>query len=901
MAHVNASVPPNPGGPLGSEFRAADEQLDTDLVGRGSWFRALVAHSSDVIAVIDTKGRVVYANPAAEEILGYDPIVEIGRDLFELVHPDDVERIAVIFSDLIRQPRVNQSAVFRFRNAAGDWRFLDIYASNSLDDPAISGIVINARDVTDQRNLARALRILSDGNQILVHATRERTLIHDMCQLITQRGGYLLSWIGFARHDQARTISIIGASGSIDYLTGRHFTWADSDLGSDLCGVAIRTKSSQVLPDAPTDESTESWHSSALRPEPRTTCAIPFDIDSNHLGVLSIYAEEPGAFDPEAVSLFQELASGIGYGVSRIRDGRKLKRSLAERQLAVQSAQSLSKRLAEAQRVAHLGSFVRDVERDLVEASDEMCRLLGIESGSTFGGDAIFDFIHPADRVRVREASEARLTAKKTLDLEFRLLLSDSTLRWVRMQAAWSYDEQLGHDVIVGTAIDVTARRLAEESLEYGASHDSLTGLINRAAFLDKVDIALKQANGRAYQLAVLLMDIDDFRTVNDSLGHPLGDQLLTVVARRISARARPQDAISHFSGDEFALLIEPPVSMNTATLFAQRINEVFHTPFKLANSDVNITVSIGVALSDATSTSTELLRHAELAMYLAKRNGKNRFEFSQPQLQEKVIERMVTLGDLHDALERSEFEVFYQPIVRIVGNTLAGAEALIRWNHPRRGLLLPRDFFEIAESSSMAVSIGTWVRRQALHQVAAWRVAGIVDEKFYVSVNISPRQLAEPSVVRDIADDLEQTGVTPGSLMLEITEDSLMSDFDVCAQRLGALKGLGVRLALDDYGTGYSSLSRLASLPVDVIKIDKAFIDNVAAGPEGSAVVQSVIDVSTSLGLETVAEGVEDPQQCAVLKSLGCTYVQGFWFAEPSAPDALAKALQQFECEPSD
>jgi predicted signal transduction protein with EAL and GGDEF domain len=357
----------------------------------------------------------------------------------------------------------------------------------------------------------------------------------------------------------------------------------------------------------------------------------------------------------------------------------------------------------------------------------------------------------------------------------------------------------------------------------------------------------------------------------------------LTTLAGALGSLPRPGDTLARLGGDEFAILLESGPMPQTAEEVAVRIAAMLATPFQLGDTEVTISVSIGISVAlQSQITCEELLREADLAMYLAKQNGKGRFEIIRPGMQDDAFKHLALITDLRHALVNNEFEVFYQPIVGARDAMPTGADALVRWHHPQRGLVAPAEFVGAAESTGLIVAIGDWVLNEACRQTQAWRQTQTIDDAFYISVNLSARQLAEPKVTDDVARALRQSGLPPSALVLEITETAVMLDFDAVLIRLQALKDLGVRIALDDFGTGYSSLNRLRSLPIDIVKIDKSFIDEVGHEGHDRALVKSVIDFTHVLGLTSVAEGVESPDQYDVLGELGCDTIQGYLFARP-------------------
>ncbi len=561
---------------------------------------------------------------------------------------------------------------------------------------------------------------------------------------------------------------------------------------------------------------------------------------------------------------------------------------ITEREVAEQAVAAMLRELEDIQRLTRLGSFEHDPALDQIKLSNELRRLLGIQTEGTISIARMIEAVHPEDQHRLRTAMEVCVAYHSSFDVVHRLLLPDETLRWVHTQGEWVPAQPGGRDHVLGSVLDITERKIAEDTLVFEFSHDNLTGLTNRAAFLKQVDRALSASQSQARQLAVLLMDVDDFKTVNDSLGHVVGDELLVDLAHRLTAVSRGKDAVARFGGDEFAVLIEANDARNVAQLVAQRIAETLRSPFSLAEHEVKLSASIGIAVSDIVGDAGALLRDADLAMYVAKQHGKGRYEIADAGMQVRALERLNTIADLHHGVAHGEFEVYYQAIVNSETTVIAGTEALVRWNHPERGVVLPESFIELAESSGLIIQIGREVRRDACRQLAAWRREGRVDDNFYVSVNLSPRQLADGAIVENVARDLKDAGLPGSALVLEITESALMENYEAVLARLLELKAMGIRLALDDYGTGYSSLARLSELPIDIIKIDKSFIDHVRTNAETRILVKSVVDVAKALGMATVAEGVEEEDQFETLQKLGFTFIQGFLFAHPE-PAAMA------------
>ncbi len=446
---------------------------------------------------------------------------------------------------------------------------------------------------------------------------------------------------------------------------------------------------------------------------------------------------------------------------------------------------------------------------------------------------------------------------------------------------------------LVLTTRDVTQRVALEDQLVHRAFHDALTGLANRALFTNRVEQALLRGSRNALRTAVLFLDLDDFKEINDSLGHAAGDALLTQGADRLRACLRAGDTAARLGGDEFAVLLEECLDDGLEVMqVADRISQAFARPFPLEEREAFASASIGVAISGGDESGEELLRNADLAMYLAKRRGKARVERFAPHMHEEVVERLDLLADLRYAIERDELQLEYQPIVELETRTVSGLETLVRWDHPRRGRIAPADFIPIAEQSGLIVAIGRWVLLHACAHARHWSRSLPHLVPVTVTVNISARQLGDEHLIDDVANALRVAGLRRDQLVLELTESSLLANSEETVGILTSLKSLGVRLAIDDFGTGYSSLSYLHRFPVDVLKIDKSFVEGVAAGPGANALASAVIGLGNSLGLRTVAEGIETEAQYAALAALGCKFGQGFLFSRPLPPDEVMPFL---------
>jgi diguanylate cyclase (GGDEF)-like protein len=431
------------------------------------------------------------------------------------------------------------------------------------------------------------------------------------------------------------------------------------------------------------------------------------------------------------------------------------------------------------------------------------------------------------------------------------------------------------------------------------AFRDALTGLPNRALFMDRLSHALTRAERGGANLAVLFLDLDRFKILNETLGHEVGDRLLLEVGHRITSCLRPEDTVARLGGDEFALLLEDTADLSGATAMAERVSAEIQRPFIVDGRDVLISASIGIALTGVGSMQPdEVLRNADLAMYQAKAEGRARYELYQPGLSISTRERLDLQSDLRTAGARQELTLRYQPMVTLATIRAVEVEALIRWDHRRRGALLPADFIALSEETGLIVPMGQWVLREACRQARAWQTAAAGAAPVIVSVNLAASQFERDLLPEEIAAILRETGLPPGRLQLEISEAVLMRDDPRMLERLDALKTVGVRLAIDDFGTGYASLSYLKRLPVDCLKIDRSLIKGVAHDTEDTAIVRAVVTLAQSLGIVVTAEGVETAEQLYQLRALGCEQGQGYYFARPVAADRLPELLTSLDAD---
>jgi len=648
-------------------------------------------------------------------------------------------------------------------------------------------------------------------------------------------------------------------------------------------------------------------------------------------------SEGVAALHSRLATLLAEIGAGF-FGQARntiLQEQERIRSAhLSQRRQAEQALRESEASLAEAQRIARLGHWDYDWEKDTLLWSAEIYHIFGV-SKQDFSGtfEDFFRFVHPDDRGLLQQAGQTLLTGEQ-LSLEHRIVRPGGEVRVVQQRLHFIFDDSRvpteddaeqpngggaspeesearnylnyilsmrgeGAEVrpagkpvrVVGTVQDITDRKVLEERLKYQASHDPLTDLPNRTLFLEHLREALRRDKRREGKVTVLYLDLDNFKLVNDSFGHSVGDRLLAKIARRLRACVRTQDVVARFGGDEFTFLVEDDTGgADDALLVAERVVQTLRAPFLLKNQEVFVTASIGLASSLSKEDRAEdLLSKADTAMYRAKYTSKATYYVFEPSMSVNALEQLSLTSALRRAIDREEFTLYYQPIIEIATGRTVGIEALVRWKHPERGLLRPNEFLPLAEDSGLIIPLGQWVIDEVCRQTRLWQDQLGTSPLLTVSMNLSARELQHPMLVQGVIDGLRVHGVDPRGLELEITENVAMTFEDVLLSTLKELKDLGVTLAIDDFGTGYSSLSHLYRLPIDALKIDASFIDGLDEDPKARKITAATLSLGETLNLKVVAEGVQTAEQLAYLQTLKCELAQGNYICEPLTNEAAS------------
>ena len=746
-------------------------------------------------------------------------------------------------------------------------------------------------EVNDRKHAQEALRrtlrartVRAECNHVMVHATEEASLLADMCRTVVDSGGYHMAAIAYANDDGSLTqIACAGAECGvrIAYSPNRFARHAGAQPMISVTGSARPW----MVIDFTGEAASESSEALGDARDFDVAVSLPLKERGRTFAVMTICEAHPNSLDSEQIAMLEELAADISHGVAilRIREARER----AERALRA-TEEKLSSILDSIDNVVWSAT-----ETEFIYLNSMVEKIYGRPSEQFFRDRQLwFKVIHPDDRPGVREAHRERLPRDGSLKIEYRIILPDGGSSWIEERARAIYD---AHGKLLrfdGIAIDISERKAYEARIEYLADHDALSGLANRNLLSDRVAQAMAHARRSGELLALLFLDLDRFKGVNDSFGHELGDELLVDVSKRLLQVVRDGDTVARHGGDEFIILLTDVQQPQDVSVVAHKIFDAFSVPFTVRGHELFITTSIGATIyPDDGDDMLALLRNADTAMYRAKEAHGNAFHFYSREMSERALERAELESALRRALDRDEFELFYQPKVDTGSGRIIGAEALIRWNHPDMGMVSPTRFIPMAEEIGLIVPIGDWVLHTACAQNKAWQDAGL--PFISVSVNLSARQFKEEGLVDSVAGVLRNMGLDARHLELELTESIVMNSAELFITKLRELEDLGVQLSIDDFGTGYSSLSYLKRFPLHHLKIDQSFVRDIATDADDAAITSTVISLGHSLNLKVIAEGVETEEQVAFLRDHHCDEMQGYYFSKPLPALEFASLLQ--------
>ncbi len=754
------------------------------------------------------------------------------------------------------------------------------------ENRAITHVLCVAHDVTQQKEhetsldrLNRTLRVLSECSQALVHSSDETELLDSVCSTMLILGGYELVWVGLAENDAAKTVRpAMQAAHRRPHPDLTSATWGQDPLGLGPTGTAIRTGQPTISRDIASDPSLAPWRHAAVTHSLRACAAIPMIHGGETIGALTIYASDPRVFDAREMELLRELADDVTFGIMS-------RRAAAARKQA-EDLLRLRDRVIES---SSNGILINDLKRPnnpIIYVNPAFERMTGYSAREVIGRNPRFLIRTDRDQPgleRIRSALREKREGRAVL----RSYHKDGTMFWVELSMSPVANEAGEATHFVTILNDVTERQLYQEELEHQAYHDALTGLANRNLLPDRIRQSILHAHRSNQTVAVLLLDLDHFKLVNDSLGHAVGDSLLVSVAERLSAAVREADTVARIGGDEFVVVLTDAEREENITATTQRVMDAVVEPVVIKGKEFYVSASIGVSIYPRDGQDAEtLLKNADVAMYRAKEHGRNNYQFYTPEMNARLTERISLVSGLRRALKRNEFRLYFQPLVEVLSGQVTAVEVLTHWHHPQRGVVSPSVFIPVTEETGLIRPLGEWVLRSACEQGREWQDMGFPG--IVVAVNLSANQFRQKDLTEMVERALHATGLVPGHLELELTESVVMHNVDEVLSTLRDLKSIGVNISLDDFGTGYSSLSYLKRFPIDKLKIDRSFVRDIISNPEDAAIARAVIAMAHSLDMRVVAEGVETMEQLEFLRANHCDLFQGFYYARPlSATDS--------------
>jgi diguanylate cyclase (GGDEF)-like protein/PAS domain S-box-containing protein len=830
-----------------TESRRAEAALADESARR----RIMFDQSPDGIVIFDPEtARFVEFNEAAHRQLGYT------REEFALLSIPDVEaretpeQTRAAIAGMMRTGAVDFET--RHRTKQGDIRDVHVKAQviNVFGRPVYYSVW---RDITDRNislqrieTLNRLYITLSGVNEAVIRSGSRKELCERICRVASGGGGWAGAWIGFLEPATRRIVPEAWSESMAPYISGvRVSVDADVPEGRGPTSIAARAGKPYFCNDVYTDPATRPWRGFVEKFGMGSAAAVPLSVDNAFVGVINLYARQKDFYTPEVQALLNDLAANVSFGLDTL----------------------------------------------IVSVNPAFCAITGYRHEEILGRTPKFlqSGRHDAAFYSAmwREIEQAGHWRGEI---------------WDRRKNGEIYPELLSISVVkdaagttthyVGVCTDISSLKQYEARLQHQAHHDALTGLPNRALFQDRFRETLGRARRHRSEAAVLVLDLDRFKNINDSLGHALGDLLLQAVAQRLTASVREVDTVARFGGDEFAVLLDTMENGQKAGHVAQKLVDALAHPFQLGGHELYISASIGIGCYPQDGTDAEVLfKNADTAMYRAKAEGRNNYQYFSAEMNARALENLQMSNHLRQALERDEFQLHYQPHVELQSGRVSGAEALIRWRHPALGMIPPAKFIPLAEETGLIEPIGEWVLKAACRQMRAWQDAGLPLQR--IAVNLSARQFRHPELVRRIAGILEETRLPARHLELEVTESMVMQNPENAAAVLSELRAMGISIAVDDFGTGYSSLSYLKRFPIHFLKIDRSFVSGIPQDADDAAITKGIIALARSLNLKLIAEGVETAEQREFLKRSGCDEGQGYLFSKPVPAADIERLLR--------
>lgn len=864
---------------------------------RGTDFDALSRLSSDAV-LLTVDGRLVRANPAAARLLGAQDAAQLtGLQLAGLIHPDDVAQViprlaGMVSSGLSAQPvehrlvRADYTHVLVASEAAACEHEGQPAVMLVLRE-AVSRHALERHAVQARAEALHARRLLASENAVLAQLASNATLstvLRHLCLYVEQVYPNAMSALLLLDAD-SQTMSVAAAPTlPAAYAATLENTPVGPDAGA--CGCAVYLGDAVFIENIATDPRWQHERTAALAAGFVSAWALPIRSSrGDKLGVLGLFYRQPCMPAEEEQHFLDDVTHLAGVAIQKDNVERGLAESEERYRLAISNL--------------HEGVVIMSPDGVVQAANASAERILRVRPGQLVGRNRLDPIQRVVDEdgkevgATMMPSGQVLRTGEPIFGRVYGLLLKTGELMWVRQNIIpiRRHAEPAPSSVMLSFA-DITDIKRAEQRLRHLAAHDALTGLTNRSFFIAHLESTIESARDESRELALFFLDLDRFKSVNDTAGHACGDTLLQSAAARLTDCIGPGDVIARLGGDEFVILIDQRVEGKRIALLAERLLQAMREPFDTVNGRYYLGVSIGVALYPHDGISgSDLLRSADAAMYRAKQNGRNRAQFYTAELNARLQRRYMLENALRDARENNELQLVYQPKYDLASHRIVGAEALLRWNSAKLGAISPVEFIPVAEETGLIVPIGAWVLRRACEQAVIWYEALGYD--FRMAVNLSARQFQAGDVVPMIEQTLADTGLPPTALEVEITESLLMGGADEVRPMFDALTAQGIRISIDDFGTGYSSLSYLQRFPISNVKIDRSFITGIPGDPDSVALTEAIVAMARALGMTVTAEGVEDADQVEFLAKAGCQEIQGYYIGKPVTAEGFDRLLR--------
>jgi diguanylate cyclase (GGDEF)-like protein/PAS domain S-box-containing protein len=864
---------------------ARQRRSAASLAAKDAQLRATVDQVAVGIARTAPDGRFLEVNQTLCHMLDYSAEELLARGFPDITHPEDVDRSVQLRERMYAGDVGSGTLDKRYLRRDGSVMWAEAALTMVRGAGGATAYVVAViQDVSARKRAERhAERLnafygaLSHTNQAIVRMSEPEALYREICRLCVEFGHVRMAYIAVAQGE--RIVPVAWAGPAEDYLAGLVLrTAASAPEGRGPAGIALREGRPYICNDFFADPTTLPWRDRAERCGLRSAAVFPIRRGGHPIGVLNLYDAEPGVFDAGLVALLEEMAGDISFALDNFDREAALAESGERFEGLVESAMDA---------IVTVGADQRIVQFNAAAAA-----LFQVPTKAAVGMPLerlIPERFRAAHASHVRRFGEGR-EASRRIASELFALRADGTE--FPIEASVSRSLAGGEQQYTVILRDITARKLFESRIEYLATHDGLTDLPNRNLIRDRIAQAIGHARRAGIHLALMFVDLDRFKVVNDGFGHPFGDVLLKAAGERFQAALREDDTVARLGGDEFLILLTDLQHTDDVYIVAQKILDALERPFALEGREVHVSASIGVSLypQDGEDFDT-LLGHADVAMYRAKDLGRGTYQFFTQAMSAGLKQRVEREAQLRHALERGELQLAFQPKVDLASGAISGAEVLLHWRHPELGIVTPANFIPLAEETGLIVPIGEWVLRSACAQAKAWSDAGL--PPVAMAVNLSARQFLHHDIVALVESVLTQTGLPPGQLELELTETLIARDVEKVAATIERLHSAGVRFSIDDFGTGYSNLAQLRRFRVDRLKIDQTFVRNLHTSRNDAAIALAIISLARALDLKVIAEGVETAEQCAFLRKHGCDEIQGYYFSRPVPAEAFAEMLR--------